>query len=92
MAYLRLIANHADDQAFLRIVNFPPRGIGAKSVERQQEIATLQGISLFHTISRLAVAGRPASSSLVSLLPAWGKKPDNYRWKSLFLWSFMTLA
>ena len=60
MAYLRLIANHADDQAFLRIVNFPPRGIGAKSVERQQEIAALQGISLFHTISQ--ASGRAATS------------------------------
>ena len=60
MAYLRLIANHRDDQAFLRIVNFPPRGIGAKSVERLQEIATLQDIALFHTISQ--ASGRSAAN------------------------------
>ena len=39
LAYLRLIANKKDDNAFLRIVNFPPRGIGAKSLELVQSIA-----------------------------------------------------
>ena len=29
MAYLRLIANLDDDTSFLRVVNFPARGIGA---------------------------------------------------------------
>ncbi len=32
LAYLRLILNPADDEAFLRAVNLPPRGIGAKSI------------------------------------------------------------
>ena len=33
LAYLRLIATPDDDGAFLRIVNFPPRGIGARTLE-----------------------------------------------------------
>ena len=33
LAYLRLIANADDDGAFLRVVNFPARGIGARSIE-----------------------------------------------------------
>ena len=33
LAYLRLIATPIDDGAFLRIVNFPPRGIGARTLE-----------------------------------------------------------
>ena len=32
LAYLRLILNSADDEAFLRAVNLPPRGIGATSI------------------------------------------------------------
>ena len=33
LAYLRLIAAPDDDGAFLRVVNFPPRGIGARTLE-----------------------------------------------------------
>ena len=34
LAYLRLLASPDDDTRFLRVVNFPARGIGARSVER----------------------------------------------------------
>ena len=37
LAYLRLAGNPDDDTAFTRVVNFPPRGIGARSVEQLQE-------------------------------------------------------
>ena len=33
LAYLRLVAAPDDDGAFLRVVNFPPRGIGARTLE-----------------------------------------------------------
>src|SRR5690606_30284662 len=33
LAYLRLIENPNDDTSFLRVVNFPPRGIGARTIE-----------------------------------------------------------
>jgi DNA helicase-2/ATP-dependent DNA helicase PcrA len=33
LAYLRLIENPNDDTSFLRVVNFPTRGIGARSLE-----------------------------------------------------------
>ena len=39
LAYLRLIANPDDDGALLRVINFPTRGIGARSLEQLQEIA-----------------------------------------------------
>ena len=34
LAYLRLIATPTDDNSFLRVANFPPRGIGARSIEQ----------------------------------------------------------
>ena len=37
LAYLRLIAAPEDDGAFLRVVNFPPRGIGARTLEKLQD-------------------------------------------------------
>ena len=39
LAYLRLVHNHADAQAFRRIVNVPGRGIGDRSVEQIQRTA-----------------------------------------------------
>ncbi|MBC7709307.1 MAG: UvrD-helicase domain-containing protein [Rhizobacter sp.] len=47
MAYLRLINNPEDDNALLRVVNFPPRGIGAKSIENLQQVATATGVTLW---------------------------------------------
>lgn len=47
LAYLRLIANAYDDNALLRIVNFPVRGIGMRSLEQLQDDAARQGGSLW---------------------------------------------
>ncbi len=44
LAYLRLILNPADDEAFLRAVNLPPRGIGAKSIVDLVNNAHARGI------------------------------------------------
>lgn len=47
MAYMRLIANPEDDTALLRVINFPTRGIGARSLEQLQEQARLLNSSLW---------------------------------------------
>ena len=47
LAYLRLIANPEDDTALLRVINFPARGIGARSLEQLQETARQQNCSLW---------------------------------------------
>jgi DNA helicase-2/ATP-dependent DNA helicase PcrA len=47
LAYLRLIANPQDDNALLRIVNFPVRGIGMRSLEQLQDDTMRQGGSLW---------------------------------------------
>ncbi len=47
LAYLRLIANPEDDNALLRVINFPTRGIGARSIEQIQETARGQGLTLW---------------------------------------------
>ncbi len=56
LAYLRLIENPHDDTSFLRVVNFPPRGIGARSIEQLQDVARASGCSLHDAVS--AVTGR----------------------------------
>lgn len=47
LAYLRLIAHPDDDNALLRIINFPARGIGARSLEQLQDAARQQSCSLW---------------------------------------------
>ncbi|PPC92898.1 MAG: DNA helicase II [Methylotenera sp.] len=47
LAYMRLIANANDDTALLRVINFPTRGIGARSLEQLQEEARNQSCSLW---------------------------------------------
>jgi ATP-dependent DNA helicase Rep len=46
MAYLKLLLNPADDNAFLRIVNTPRREIGAATLEKLVNYATMRGVSL----------------------------------------------
>jgi DNA helicase-2/ATP-dependent DNA helicase PcrA len=47
LAYLRLIANPEDDNALLRVINVPTRGIGARSVEKILAVSRERGISLW---------------------------------------------
>ncbi|MDO9482095.1 MAG: 3'-5' exonuclease, partial [Hydrogenophaga sp.] len=56
LAYLRLLENPHDDTSFMRVVNFPPRGIGARSIEQLQDVARTSGCSLHDAVS--AVTGR----------------------------------
>jgi len=56
LAYLRLIENPNDDTSYLRVVNFPTRGIGARTVEQLQDAARASGRSLYQSVG--AVAGK----------------------------------
>ncbi len=57
LAYLRLMENPDDDGAFLRVANFPARGIGARTMEALQDQARRSGASLFASVASLAGAG-----------------------------------
>ena len=54
LAYLRLLDNPNDDTSFMRAVNFPPRGIGARSLEQLQDAARTAGCSLHDGASLLS--------------------------------------
>ena len=60
LAYLRLLENPHDDTSFLRVVNFPPRGIGARSIEQLQDAARAAGCSLHDAVS--AVTGKAGAN------------------------------
>jgi DNA helicase-2/ATP-dependent DNA helicase PcrA len=62
LAYLRLTASPDDDGAFLRVVNFPPRGIGARTLESLQDYARGAGTSLWQAACAGGVGGRAGTS------------------------------
>ncbi len=50
LAYLRLVQNPRDPMALRRILNVPPRGIGAKTTEEIDRTAAARGLSLFEAL------------------------------------------
>jgi DNA helicase II / ATP-dependent DNA helicase PcrA len=78
LAYLRLLENANDDTSFLRVVNFPPRGIGARSIEQLQDAARAAGCSLHDAVS--ATTGKAGAN-----LTAFVAKVDALRERTLGL-------
>ena len=60
LAYLRLLANPEDDNALLRVINLPARGIGARSIEALQMASLAGGMSLWQAACQSS--GRSAAS------------------------------
>ena len=50
LAYLRLVVNPKDEEAFMRVVNFPARGIGQSTLEKVAVSANTKGMSAFEFI------------------------------------------
>ncbi|MDS1141319.1 3'-5' exonuclease [Pusillimonas sp. SM2304] len=57
LAYLRLMDNPHDDTSWLRVVNFPTRGIGARTLEQLADVARQQGSSLFRAVPAMSGKG-----------------------------------
>ncbi len=51
LAYLRLLENPHDETSFLRVVNFPARGIGTRTIELLQDAARSAGCSLSDAVT-----------------------------------------
>ncbi len=57
IAYLKLVSNHRDEAAFIRIINFPKRALGQTSLERLTAYANQTGKSLFEAASEADTIG-----------------------------------
>ncbi|HEX4693391.1 ATP-dependent helicase [Sphingomonas sp.] len=77
LAYLRVVAQPADDLAFERIVNVPKRGLGDKAVAKVHQLARAQGVPLTTAAARildtdeLTPQARRALGNLVGDLARW---------------------
>ncbi len=70
LAYLRMAANPEDDNAFLRVVNFPARGIGDRSLAMLGEQAGASGASLWATACASGKDGNKKYAPFVLLIEA----------------------
>lgn len=53
LAYIRLVINPKDDEAFKRVVNYPARGIGDTTVGRIEELSRQRGCSMWEAVDTL---------------------------------------
>ncbi len=54
VAYLRVIVNPGDEVSLRRIINFPPRGIGGKTLAQIEEVARHKGCTLYQALHEAA--------------------------------------
>ena len=72
IAYMRLIANPNDEEAFKRVINYPARGIGDTTVNKLIAAASLHQVSLWETLTH------PLDYNL-SVNSGTAKKLDGFR-------------
>ena len=76
LAYLRLVANRADDAAFERAVNTPTRGIGERTLDEVRRRARTDGVPLWQAAKSIAVGSdlaaraRNALAAFLALIDA----------------------
>ena len=77
LAYLRLIGNPDDDTAFARVVNFPTRGIGSRSVDALQEAAHRANSSLYNAAAGLGGKAGTSVGAFIRLVEALRSETQN---------------
>ena len=83
LAYLRLIVNPQDDLSFRRIVNSPKRGIGATSLDKLNDFASMHQFSLLEASSQTALS--PLSGKAAKALEKFAEMIEDFRKMQEFL-------
>ena len=73
LAYLKLIANPNDDQAYKRIANWPKRGIGNKTIERISEIACKYHVPMLYVATEPDYFGLVTTNKTKETLKEFGQ-------------------
>ena len=78
IAYFRLICNKDDEEAFKRIINYPARGIGDKTILKVKEYAMENGMSLWDAIANPLAAALDVSKGTMTKLQAFVALIDSF--------------
>lgn len=90
ISYMRLVVNPDDEMAFLRVINEPKRGIGAKTVEKLRALAQVRGESILETVSDPEIiAGLPAKAqgpvkAMTETIELCRREMDNLRISDIY--------
>lgn len=63
LAYMRLIVNQKDDEALMRIINYPTRGIGDVTIDKIRSAAREAGVNMWEMICRIDVPENPKGAT-----------------------------
>ena len=83
LAYLRLLDNPRDDTSFLRVVNFPPRGIGARTLEQLQDAARARNSALVDSVGQVGGKAGANLASFVAKLDAMREQAQHSTLKEI---------
>ena len=72
IAYFRLAVNPKDNEALVRVINYPARGIGETTIRKVSECATMQNTSMLEVVQHPIECGLEVSKATVSKLGAFG--------------------
>lgn len=77
IAYLRLVINPADEEAFKRVVNFPARGIGKTTLDKIQQAAALHRTTFWEICSKPLSYNLPVHSGTENKLKQFSSLIEN---------------
>ncbi|MDR1056780.1 MAG: UvrD-helicase domain-containing protein [Prevotellaceae bacterium] len=83
VAYLRLIVNPNDDEAFKRIINYPTRGIGDTTLDRLQMAATQLNVSLWTTMNTVSPDQMGIRSGIAKKMKEFASLIDSFKTRAL---------
>lgn len=79
LAYLRLIVNTDDEEAFKRIVNYPARGIGKSTIDKLQATAYNSGVSMWQVAERPELFSLTLGTAAKNKLAAFCSSINTFR-------------
>ena len=78
IAYFRLICNRDDEEAFKRIINYPARGIGDKTVLKVRDAAMEHGVSLWQVLMNPVGYGLDVNKGTLAKLQNFAAMIDGF--------------
>lgn len=79
IAYFRVLVNELDEEALLRIINYPKRSIGDTTIQRVRQAASQQGLPVMHILRDPLGYGVEVNKPTVARLQAFAALLDDLR-------------